>query len=54
LNRSCSLPLVLVLAFFQTATSAPIDELIANAKKEGVIELYAPSTLVVLDRKEIG
>ncbi len=29
----------------QLAMSAPIDELIAAAKKEGTLELYAPSTL---------
>ena len=36
--------LVLLLAHVHSAFAAPIDDLIAAAKKEGVIELLAPST----------
>ncbi|MGH7853076.1 MAG: ABC transporter substrate-binding protein [Candidatus Binatia bacterium] len=36
--------LVLLFAHLQAAIAAPIDDLIAAAKKEGVIELLAPST----------
>jgi iron(III) transport system substrate-binding protein len=38
------LGLVLLLADVHSAFAAPIDDLIAAAKKEGVIELLAPST----------
>ena len=38
------LGLVLVFADLQSAFAAPIDDLIAAAKKEGVIDLLAPST----------
>ena len=34
--------LVLLLAHVHSAFAAPIDDLIAAAKKEGVIELLAP------------
>jgi iron(III) transport system substrate-binding protein len=36
------------------ASAAPIDELIAGAKKEGVIELYAPSTLTPQGAQRLG
>jgi iron(III) transport system substrate-binding protein len=48
------LGLIVVLASFQAATGAPIDELIAGAKKEGVIELYAPSTLTPQGAQRLG
>ena len=35
----------IVVTLAQTGMAAPIDDLIAGAKKEGVLELYAPSTL---------
>ncbi|HEX2928949.1 MAG TPA: extracellular solute-binding protein [Candidatus Binatia bacterium] len=38
------LALLLLLADFPSTFAAPIDDLIAAAKKEGVIELLAPST----------
>lgn len=37
--------LVALVALAEYAATAPLDELIAAAKKEGVIEFYAPSTL---------
>jgi len=36
------------------ASSAPIDDLIAGAKKEGVLELYAPSTLTPEGVQRLG
>src|ERR687891_2991879 len=36
---------VLLGALVERATAAAIDDLIAGAKKEGVIEFYGPSTL---------
>ena len=36
---------VILLLWPLDAQSAPVDDLIAGAKKEGVLELYAPSTL---------
>ncbi len=36
---------IAVVASIEHAATAPLDELIAAAKKEGVIEFYAPSTL---------
>lgn len=36
---------MVVLGFARVGLSAPIDDLIAGAKKEGVIEFYGPSTL---------
>lgn len=44
-SASCSLALALVVGSIAAAAAAPLDDLIAGAKKEGVIELYAPSTL---------
>jgi iron(III) transport system substrate-binding protein len=38
------LGVVLLFAHFQSVFAAPIDDLIAAAKKDGVIELLAPST----------
>lgn len=37
--------LIVFLVFGFTASAAPVDDLIAGAKKEGVIEFYGPSTL---------
>lgn len=36
------------------ASGAPIDDLIAGAKKEGVLELYAPSTLTPEGAQRLG
>ena len=36
---------IALMASAAYAATAPLDELIAGAKKEGVIEFYAPSTL---------
>ncbi|HEY3167244.1 MAG TPA: hypothetical protein VGK57_08450, partial [Candidatus Binatia bacterium] len=38
----------------RTATAAPVDDLIAGAKKEGVIEFYGPSTLGPEGAKELA
>src|SRR5687767_8512238 len=38
------LSLILLFGDLQSALAAPIDDLVAAAKKEGVIELLAPST----------
>ena len=43
-----------VAGLVRTAYGAPIDELIAGAKKEGVIELYAPSTLTPQGAQRLG
>ena len=45
--------LIFVVSIWQ-ANAAPIDELIAGAKKEGVIELYAPSTLTPQGAQRLG
>ena len=37
--------LLIVIGLVRAAKAAPVDDLIAGAKKEGIIELYAPSTL---------
>jgi len=42
------------LVSFEPAKAAPIDDLIAGAKKEGVIELYAPSTLTPEGAQRLG
>jgi iron(III) transport system substrate-binding protein len=52
--RSCITALFIVVAWFSAANAAPIDELIAGAKKEGVIELYAPSTLTPEGAQRLG
>jgi len=41
----CCLALVLLCGASVRALAAPLDDLIAGAKKEGVIEFYGPSTL---------
>jgi iron(III) transport system substrate-binding protein len=46
--------LLIVIGLFRGAKAAPIDELIAGAKKEGVIELYAPSTLTPQGAQRLG
>jgi hypothetical protein len=38
------LGLLLLFAEFQSVRAAPVDDLVTAAKKEGVIELLAPST----------
>ena len=53
-NGSCMLALLLVVGSIQATIAAPIDELIAAAKKEGVIELYAPSTLTPQGVQRLG
>ncbi|HET9295937.1 MAG TPA: hypothetical protein VFP18_03540, partial [Candidatus Binatia bacterium] len=39
------LGLMMVAAWTSSAVAAPVDDLIAGAKKEGVIDFYGPSTL---------
>ena len=46
--------LLIIVGSFDPANAAPIDELIAGAKKEGVIELYAPSTLTPQGAQRLG
>jgi hypothetical protein len=46
--------LLIATGLFRGAKAAPIDELIAGAKKEGVIELYAPSTLTPQGAQKLG
>jgi len=41
----CCLAISLFAASIQNAAAAPLDDLIAGAKKEGVIDFYGPSTL---------
>jgi iron(III) transport system substrate-binding protein len=53
-NRSVITALLIVVGSIQAARGAPIDELIAGAKKEGVIELYAPSTLTPQGAQRLG
>jgi hypothetical protein len=48
------LALLILSGSFHPAKAAPIDELIAGAKKEGVIELYAPSTLTPQGTQRLG
>ena len=51
---SCIIALSMIMISFQMATGAPIDDLIAGAKKEGVIELYGPSTLTPEGAHRLG
>jgi iron(III) transport system substrate-binding protein len=51
---SCILALFFIVSSFQAAHSAPVDDLIAGAKKEGVLELYAPSTLTPEGAQRLG
>ncbi len=53
-NGSSAAALFFVIASLSTANAAPIDELIAGAKKEGVIELYAPSTSTPQGAQRLG
>src|SRR6266540_2718953 len=45
---------VLLGASVERAMTAPVDDLIAGAKKEGVIEFYGPSTLGPEGAKELA
>jgi len=51
---SCILALLFIVSSFQPAQSAPIDDLIAGAKKESLLELYAPSTLTPEGAQRLG
>jgi len=51
---SCILALFFIVSSFQAAQSAPIDDLIAGARKEGILELYAPSTLTPEGAQRLG
>ena len=53
-NGSWVMALFAALVSFEPAKAAPIDDLIAGAKKEGVIELYAPSTLTPEGAQRLG
>ncbi len=53
-NGSFITALLIVVGSMQAARGALIDELIAGAKKEGVIELYAPSTLTPQGAQRLG
>jgi iron(III) transport system substrate-binding protein len=50
----CIMALLIVMVAFQVTEGAPIDDLIAGAKKEGVLELYAPSTLTPEGAQRLG
>ena len=39
------LGLMVTAGWTTTAVAAPVDDLIAGAKKEGIIDFYGPSTL---------
>ena len=54
LNSLWMVALLIIAGSFHPANAAPIDELIAGAKKEGVIELYAPSTLTPQGAQRLG
>src|SRR5262249_37331540 len=54
LNGLWTSALLIIVGSFDPANAAPIDELIAGAKKEGVIELYAPSTLTPQGAQRLG
>ena len=45
---------LLLLAAIPPTRGAAIDDLIAGAKKEGVLELYAPSTLTPEGAQRLG
>src|SRR5262245_53741698 len=53
-NGSSTAALFFVIASLSTANAALIDEVIAGEKKEGVIELYAPSTLTPQGAQRLG
>jgi hypothetical protein len=53
LNPKILAPLI-VLTFFVHCSAAPLDDLVAGAKKEGQIELYAPSTLTPQGAQALG
>ena len=44
----------MVILLAQAGMAAPIDDLIAGAKKEGMLELYAPSTLTPEGAQRLG
>lgn len=46
--------LLTLVGWAGTAVAAPIDDLIATAKKEGTLELYAPSTLTPKGAKTLS
>jgi iron(III) transport system substrate-binding protein len=46
--------LLIVIGLVRAAKAAPVDDLIAGAKKEGIIELYAPSTLTPQGVQRLG
>ena len=48
------LALLISLITLRSAEGAPIDDLIAGAKKEGLLELYAPSTLTPEGAQRLG
>jgi ABC-type Fe3+ transport system substrate-binding protein len=50
----CILFLSIIAAPFRAVLAAPIDDLIAGAKKEGRLELYAPSTLTPEGAQRLG
>src|SRR5215831_18645890 len=54
LNGLWTSALPIIVGSFDPANAAPIDELVAGAKKEGVIELYAPSTLTPQGAQRLG
>ncbi len=45
---------VVIVGLVQQGFAAPIDELVAAARKEGVIEFYAPSTLTPAGAEELA
>jgi hypothetical protein len=57
-QRKWTVPFVTALLILTlspaAALSAPIDDLIAGAKKEGSLELYAPSTLTPEGAQRLG
>ncbi len=51
---SCFVILPAIAAITSLSVAAPIDDLIAGAKKEGTIEFYAPSTLTPQGAQALG
>ena len=51
---SCITVLSIVILLAHAGMAAPIDDLIAGAKKEGMLELYAPSTLTPEGAQRLG
>jgi iron(III) transport system substrate-binding protein len=50
----CFFALMMILPATKLGIAAPIDDLIAGAKKEGTIEFYAPSTLTPQGAQALG